>query len=92
LALLHATPSQRARNSKLENRKKGRMACLPGRGLDARIGWPRKPVVADAVAKLRDKGASWREIARELRVGVATARAALLGRAKNPHAGAPVSA
>jgi DNA invertase Pin-like site-specific DNA recombinase len=57
-----------------------------------RLGRPRAGVDAARVAQLRDQGRSWREIAAELGVGVATARAALPGRAKNPSPATPVSA
>jgi DNA invertase Pin-like site-specific DNA recombinase len=66
-------------------------------GLDAarargkRLGRPQLHVDADKIAELRAQGRSWRKIATELGVGVATARAALLGRAKNPSPVTPVS-
>lgn len=67
-------------------------------GLDAarargkRLGRPPLKVDTRQIAELRAQGRSWRSIAAELGVGVATVRAALLGRAKNPFPATPVSA
>jgi DNA invertase Pin-like site-specific DNA recombinase len=66
-------------------------------GLDAarargkRLGRPRCDVDRKRIAELRAQGRSWRAIARELKVGVATARAAFPGCAKNPSPPVPVS-
>jgi DNA invertase Pin-like site-specific DNA recombinase len=48
-----------------------------------RLGRPRRDVDVSRVATLRAEGLSWREVGRELGVGVATARAAFQNRAKN---------
>lgn len=48
-----------------------------------KLGRPRVAVDESSVAALRASGASWREIARELKVGMGTVRRAAQSRAKN---------
>ncbi len=52
-----------------------------------RLGRPRVPVDAAAVATLRRKGVSWRAIATQLGVGLATVHRAVEGRSKTPENG-----
>jgi DNA invertase Pin-like site-specific DNA recombinase len=57
-----------------------------------RLGRPSSDVDAAQIAQLRASNASWREIARQLKVSPRTARRALLGRGKNLSVTASVSA
>jgi len=51
--------------------------------LEKRLGRPPRMVNVERVAEMRAQGRSWRQISRELRVGVGTAREAFARRAKN---------
>jgi DNA invertase Pin-like site-specific DNA recombinase len=70
----------------IRDRVRSGVAAARARG--KRIGRPRRWVDTARVEALRAEGRSWRYIARELAVGVATARAALLRRSENPSFGA----
>jgi len=48
-----------------------------------RLGRPRRVVDAGRIAHMRDQGRPWREIARALGIGVATAHARVAGRSEN---------
>jgi len=63
-------------------RERVRSGVAAARARGKRIGRPRCNVDPSQIAHLREQGRSWREIANEVGVGVATARAALLGRSE----------
>jgi DNA invertase Pin-like site-specific DNA recombinase len=65
----------------IRDRVRSGIAAARARG--KRLGRPRRHVDASRVAVLRAEGLSWRDVGRELKVGVATARAAFQDRAKN---------
>jgi len=65
-------------------RERVRSGLTAARARGQRLGRPRRRVDADRVADLRLQGCSWRVIARELGIGVATARDALARRSENP--------
>jgi DNA invertase Pin-like site-specific DNA recombinase len=73
----------------IRDRVRSGLAAARSNGI--RLGRPRRHLDVARVEQLRAQGASWRTIARELRVGVGTARAALR-RAKNPPPDHPKSA
>jgi DNA invertase Pin-like site-specific DNA recombinase len=58
------------------------LAAAQARGV--RLGRPRTSVDADQIASLRASGASWREVAEQMGIGVGTACRALQNRSKNP--------
>jgi DNA invertase Pin-like site-specific DNA recombinase len=64
-------------------RERVRSGLVAARARGARLGRPRRYVDPSRVSDLRARCQSWREIGRELGVGVATARAALARRSKN---------
>ena len=72
-------------------RDRVRSGIQAARARGKQLGRPRRNVDVSRVAALRADGLSWREIGRELGVGVATARAALQDRAKNLSESMPVS-
>jgi len=57
-----------------------------------RLGRPRTTVDAAQIASLRSSGASWREVAERLGIGVGTACRALQGHSKNPPKSPPATA
>ena len=65
----------------IRDRVRSGIAAARARG--KRLGRPRRQVDVSRVAALRAEGLSWRDVGRELSVGVATARAAFQDRAKN---------
>lgn len=73
----------------IRDRVRSGIAAARARG--KQLGRPRRNVDVSRVAALRADGLSWRQIGRELGVGVATARAALQDRAKNLSESMPVS-
>ena len=73
----------------IRDRVRSGIAAARARG--KRLGRPRRDVDGDRVAALRAEGRSWRDVGRLLGVGVATARAAYLARAKNLSESAAVS-
>jgi DNA invertase Pin-like site-specific DNA recombinase len=73
----------------IRDRVRSGIAAARARG--KRLGRPRRHVDVSRVAALRAKGLSWREVGRELGVGVATARTAFQDRAKNPSESVSVS-
>jgi DNA invertase Pin-like site-specific DNA recombinase len=73
----------------IRDRIRSGIAAARARG--KRLGRPRRHVDVSQVAALRAEGRSWRDVGRELGVGVATARAAFQARAKNPSESQPVS-
>jgi DNA invertase Pin-like site-specific DNA recombinase len=64
-------------------RERVRSGIAAARARGKRLGRPRREVDVSRVAAMRAEGMSWRDIGRELNVGVATARAAFQNRAKN---------
>ena len=54
-----------------------------------RLGRPRTAVDADQIARLRASGASWREVAEQMRIGVGTAVRALQAALQKPREIAP---
>jgi DNA invertase Pin-like site-specific DNA recombinase len=70
-------------------RERVRSGIAAARARGKRVGRPRRAVDAVRVRALRTEGRSWRQIARELGVGAATARAALPPCSKNPADEAP---
>jgi DNA invertase Pin-like site-specific DNA recombinase len=64
-------------------RERVRSGLAAARARGKRLGRPRRHVDVSRVAALRAEGLSWREVGRELDLGVATARAAFQDRAKN---------
>jgi DNA invertase Pin-like site-specific DNA recombinase len=50
-----------------------------------RLGRPRTVVDSDLIARLRASGASWREVAEQMRIGVGTAVRALQAALQKPH-------
>lgn len=66
----------------IRDRVRSGLAAARARG--RRLGRPRKRVDAERVRSLREQGRSWRAVAKEIGVSVATARAALLACAENP--------
>ena len=73
----------------IKDRVRSGLAAARARG--KRLGRPRRHVDVERIAALRAGGLSWRDVGRELHVGVATARAAFQDRAKNPSESAPVT-
>jgi len=65
----------------IRDRVRSGIAAARARG--KRLGRPRRQVDVSRIAALRAEGLSWRDVGRELKVGVATARAAFQDRAKN---------
>ena len=65
-------------------RDRVRPGIAAARARGRRLGRPRRDVDVARVAALRAEGLSWRDVGRELGVGVATARSAFQDRAKNP--------
>jgi DNA invertase Pin-like site-specific DNA recombinase len=65
-------------------RERVRSGLAAARARGKRLGRPRRQVDVSRVAALRAEGLSWRDVGRELKIGVATARAAFQDRAKNP--------
>jgi putative DNA-invertase from lambdoid prophage Rac len=72
-------------------RERVRSGLAAARAQGKRLGRPRRKVDVSRVAFLRAEGPSWRDVGRELGVGVATARAAIQKRAQNPSESPPVS-
>jgi DNA invertase Pin-like site-specific DNA recombinase len=68
-----------------------RSGLAAARARGKRLGRPRRHVDVSRVAALRAEGRSWRDVSRELKVGVATARAAFQDRSKNPSESKPVT-
>jgi DNA invertase Pin-like site-specific DNA recombinase len=68
-------------------RDRVRSGLAAARAKGKRLGRPRRSVNLERLEELRAQGLSWRAIARDLRVGVATARAALQRRSENLAAG-----
>jgi len=64
-------------------RERVRAGLEAARARGKRLGRPQLHLDVHRIAALRDQGRSWRSIGRELGIGVTTARAALLKRAKN---------
>jgi DNA invertase Pin-like site-specific DNA recombinase len=60
----------------IRERVRSGLAAVRARG--KRLGRPRCSVDVDRIAALRSDGWSWRAIARELRIGIGTARVAFL--------------
>jgi DNA invertase Pin-like site-specific DNA recombinase len=73
----------------IRDRVRSGIAAARARG--KRLGRPRRHVDVSQVTALRAEGLSWRDIGRALGIGVATARAALQERAKNPSESMAVS-
>jgi DNA invertase Pin-like site-specific DNA recombinase len=73
----------------IRDRVRSGLAAARARG--KRLGRPRRHVDVERVAALRTEGCSWRDVGRQLGVGVATARAAFQERAKNPSESVPVT-
>jgi DNA invertase Pin-like site-specific DNA recombinase len=73
----------------IRDRVRSGLAAARARG--KRLGRPRRHVDVARVAALRANGLSWRDVGRQLGVGVATARAAFPDCAKNPSESAAVS-
>jgi DNA invertase Pin-like site-specific DNA recombinase len=73
----------------IRDRVRSGIAAARARG--KRLGRPRRHVDVSQIAALRAEGRSWRDVGRELGVGVATARTAFQARAKNPSKSQPVS-
>jgi len=65
-------------------RERVRSGLAAARAQGKRLGRPRREVDFGRIVSLRAQGRSWRAIARELGLGVATVRAAFLDRSKNP--------
>jgi DNA invertase Pin-like site-specific DNA recombinase len=66
----------------IRDRVRSGLAAARARG--KRLGRPKRQVDVERVAALRAGGLSWRDVGRELGLGVATARTALKNCAKNP--------
>src|SRR5579864_5535090 len=66
----------------IRDRVKSGIASARAKG--KRLGRPRADVNSGQIARLRDSGASWRTVARELGISVRTARRAALACGKNP--------
>jgi hypothetical protein len=73
----------------IRDRVRSGIAAARARG--KQLGRPRRDVDVARVAALRAEGLSWRQVGRELGVGVATARTAFHERAKNRSESMPVS-
>jgi DNA invertase Pin-like site-specific DNA recombinase len=73
----------------IRDRVRSGIAAARARG--KRLGRPRRQVDVSRVAALRAEGLSWREVGRQLNVGVATARAAFQDCARNPSESAAVT-
>src|SRR5687767_13156766 len=71
----------------IRDRVRSGLAAARARG--KRLGRPRRSLDLKRLEEMRAEGASWRAIAKELKVGVATARAASFRRSENPHAADP---
>ena len=67
-------------------RERVRSGLAVARERGKRLGRPPRTINAERIAEMRAQGRSWREISRELRVGVGTAREAFAKRAENPSA------
>jgi DNA invertase Pin-like site-specific DNA recombinase len=76
------------RTSTYGNRVRSGIAAARARG--KRLGRPKREVDVSRIAALRAAGMSWRDVGRDLGVGVATARAAFQDRAKNLSESVPV--
>ena len=74
----------------LKSRVRSGLAAAVARGV--RLGRPRTVVDAAQIASLRSSGASWREVAERLGIGVGTACRALQGHSKNPPKSPPATA
>ena len=72
-------------------RDRVRSGLAEARARGKRLGRPRRHADGAQIAALRTNGRSWREIGRELGIGVATARAAFKARAENPSNSVPVT-
>jgi DNA invertase Pin-like site-specific DNA recombinase len=70
-------------------RERVRSGLALARARGRQLGRPRRDVDGDQVASMRAQGFSWRSIARELNVAVATAHAAFGDRSKNLRAAPP---
>ena len=66
----------------IRDRVKSGLAAAKAKG--KRLGRPRKVVDSERIASMRGQGISWRRIADELGVGVATVHARLADRSENP--------
>ena len=64
-------------------RSRVRSGLAAARAKGKRLGRPRSVVDAAQIARLRDSGASWREISERMGIGVGTACRALQSRSKN---------
>ena len=64
-------------------RERVRSGLAAARERGKRLGRPPRTINAERIAEMREQGRSWREISRELRVGVGTAREAFAKRAEN---------
>jgi DNA invertase Pin-like site-specific DNA recombinase len=73
----------------IRDRVRSGIAAARARG--KRLGRPKREVDVSRIAALRAAGMSWRDVGRDLGVGVATARAAFQDRAKNLSESVPVS-
>jgi DNA invertase Pin-like site-specific DNA recombinase len=67
-------------------RDRVRSGLASARAKGKRLGRPRADVNSGQITRLRDSGASWRAVARELGISVRTARRAALACGKNPSA------
>jgi DNA invertase Pin-like site-specific DNA recombinase len=72
-------------------RERVRAGLRAARAKGTRLGRPRVTVDAAQIALLRNQGASWATIAKQLGVGEGTVRRAALASAKNPFSGIAVS-
>ncbi len=64
-------------------RERVRSGLAVARARGKRLGSPPSPVDTDKVAELRAQGASWREIAARLGMGIGTVHRAAQGRSKS---------
>jgi len=67
--------------SLIQERVRAGLAHAKTKGV--KLGRPRRVVDAGRIAHMRDQGRPWREIARALGIGVATAHARVAGRSEN---------
>ncbi|MGA3104540.1 MAG: recombinase family protein [Terriglobales bacterium] len=74
----------------IRSRVRSGLAAARARGMT--LGRPRRTVDAVQIARLRASGASWREVAEQLGIGVGTACRALQEHSKNPPKSSPASA
>ena len=65
-------------------RERVRSGIAASRARGTRIGRPRRRIDEARVRALRIQGRSWRQVARELGVGVATAQAAVMTQSEPP--------